>query len=152
MIHKIKENVSYQGSLLLAIFLVYGIFVLNGIFHHYADRFKAVSVKEIQWTKTSGSSDVSFALCNNRKKELIVNVYIAAYSSTFDLSVAKGNPVYDLAGEKQLTVALKARERKVVSEKIVLLPLTTANKLQLTLEMSQNDKERLYNSRTEWIG
>ena len=100
MIRKIKEKIGYQGSLLLAMFLVIGIFLLNGIFQHYADRFKAVYATEIHWTNTSVSSNVTFMLCNNRSKDLTASVYIAVYSPTLDLSTAKGNPVYDLAGEK----------------------------------------------------
>ena len=122
-----SKNITYIGSLLIAVALIFGLFALNGFLSNYTEHFKTVSVNKMHWTKTSNNSGVSFELCNNRNQTVIAYVYIAVYSRPFDLSIAKGNPVDDLVGEKQLTMTLKAKERKEVKENVSLYPLAVAN-------------------------
>lgn len=125
----LKERVARYGILILIclVFLI-GSYISN--------KSKAIDVKDINWTPTNGRIDVSFTLYNNKKKDLVANVYIAVYGTPFSLSSAKGNPVVDLVGDKRISIELKAGEKKAVKETVVLSPLAKADKVEVMVNAS----------------
>ncbi|MDP2938590.1 MAG: hypothetical protein Q8O13_00685 [Candidatus Omnitrophota bacterium] len=125
----LKGLIARYGVLILicSVFLI-GSYITN--------KSKAIHVKDINWTPTSGKIDVSFTLYNNKKKDLVANVYIAVYGTPFSLSLARGNPVVDLVGDKRISIELKGGEKKVVKETVVLSPLAKADKVDVMVNAS----------------
>ncbi len=109
---KARKSISRSGIIGIAMALVLIGFGIIEVTEYVVSMFQPVLIREVNWTKSQVSSEVTFSILNNRNYDINANISIAAYSHPMDTSWVDPISVSDLAGEKIITISLKPKEKK----------------------------------------